>query len=216
MAGYVKNKGVITQPNFLLSADILKTTKATSKILNLRTFFPAKQFSGVFLHNVSWHQKSGWLTLYFYHGLITGRVFPEYIAQTCMTSDQNQTHFHCFCWHFASLFIALHINHRKWFDNRLMLYLPNRVLWSLMEFWHSVNKKNITAHKTPGDIPKSVHVHTLKVFLVKGNIFKKLSHYVQNCDLIYTWLDNLVDSFLEEQEINLELNMWLSLQDMGL
>ena len=32
---------------------------------------------------------------------------------------------------------------------------------------------------------KASTFHTLKVFLVKGNIVSKLSYYVQNCDLIY-------------------------------
>ena len=80
------------QPNFLLSADVLKTTKAMFKIWNVKTsVFLQKNSVVFFLLNASQQApKSGWLTLYFYHGPITGRIFLEYIVQSCMTSDQNQ------------------------------------------------------------------------------------------------------------------------------
>lgn len=52
--GCVQNSGVITQPNFHLSTDVQKTTKAMVKILSLGTFFPPKKLpSGVFSFNAN-------------------------------------------------------------------------------------------------------------------------------------------------------------------
>ena len=81
-----------SQPNFLLSADVLKTTKAIFKIWNVRAsvFLQKNLVVFSYLMPANMDQKSGWLTLTFYHGPITGRIFLEYIVQSYMTSDQNQ------------------------------------------------------------------------------------------------------------------------------
>lgn len=88
-----------------------------------------------------------------------------YSQQTRMTSDQTcrlawplDTFLLLNAAHPTLLFIDLHINCREQFGNRPRLYLSNRVLGSLIKFWHSINKSNITAHETPTNILKSVHL----------------------------------------------------------
>ena len=81
-----------SQPNFLLSADVLETTKAMFKIWNVRTsvFLQKNLVVFSYLMPANMDQKSGWLTLTFYHGTTTGRIVLEYTVQSYMTSDQNQ------------------------------------------------------------------------------------------------------------------------------
>lgn len=168
--GCVQNRGVITQPNFHLSPDVQKTTKAMFKILSLGTFFSPKNYWVVSSHLMpaNMHQKCCCLILYFPCGHITGRVYPEYTHNRSAWPAAKLEHISiAYAVHPTSLLIYFYINLRKRVGNRPRLYLLNRVLCSIIKFWHLINKCNITAHETPNDTLKNVHTSYPQSFLLK-------------------------------------------------